>query len=229
LPHQVGVLLPGPARRGRRLPRVPSPRALPTGPRVLGTPRERGPGRIGRRRPRAHAGPGGGGQRGHGRRGGQPLRALHALRQPRGLSLFLHGDDGHHGRRGWKRHAARPRDRRAALHGPSRSPPRGHGLAVADARVRRVARAPRLLPAARHRAGGERVATLAVEDLVVEFGGVAALAGVSFEVRPGTITSLIGPNGAGKTPAFNAITGYLRPRRGRVTFGGEPLSGRRPG
>ena len=72
------------------------------------------------------------------------------------------------------------------------------------------------------------MATLAVEDLAVEFGGVAALAGVSFEVRPGTITSLIGPNGAGKTTAFNAITGYLRPQRGRVTFGGEPLSGRRP-
>jgi branched-chain amino acid transport system ATP-binding protein len=72
------------------------------------------------------------------------------------------------------------------------------------------------------------VATLAVEDLAVEFGGVAALSGVSFEVRPGTITSLIGPNGAGKTTAFNAITGYLRPRRGRVTFDGEPLTGRRP-
>jgi branched-chain amino acid transport system ATP-binding protein len=72
------------------------------------------------------------------------------------------------------------------------------------------------------------VATLAVEDLAVEFGGVAALSGVSFEVLPGTITSLIGPNGAGKTTAFNAITGYLRPRRGRVTFDGEPLTGRRP-
>jgi branched-chain amino acid transport system ATP-binding protein len=72
------------------------------------------------------------------------------------------------------------------------------------------------------------VATLAVDDLAVEFGGVAALAGVSFAVRPGTITSLIGPNGAGKTTAFNAITGYLRPRRGRVTFDGESITGRRP-
>jgi branched-chain amino acid transport system ATP-binding protein len=72
------------------------------------------------------------------------------------------------------------------------------------------------------------VATLAVEDLAVDFGGVAALAGVSFGVRPGTITSLIGPNGAGKTTAFNAITGYLRPTRGRVTWDGAPLTGRRP-
>jgi branched-chain amino acid transport system ATP-binding protein len=72
------------------------------------------------------------------------------------------------------------------------------------------------------------VETLAVDGLAVEFGGVAALAGVSFAVRPGTITSLIGPNGAGKTTAFNAITGYLRPRRGRVMLGDESLAGRRP-
>ncbi len=69
---------------------------------------------------------------------------------------------------------------------------------------------------------------LAVEDLAVDFGGVAALAGVTFSVRPGTITSLIGPNGAGKTTAFNAITGYLRPTRGRVSFDGTRITGRRP-
>src|SRR5207248_9426137 len=69
---------------------------------------------------------------------------------------------------------------------------------------------------------------LIVEDLRVEFGGVVALAGISFRVQPGTITSLIGPNGAGKTTAFNAITGYLRPSRGRVAWEGEPLDGRRP-
>jgi branched-chain amino acid transport system ATP-binding protein len=45
-------------------------------------------------------------------------------------------------------------------------------------------------------------------------------------VQPGTITSLIGPNGAGKTTAFNAITGYLRARRGRVTWDSAPLAGR---
>ena len=69
---------------------------------------------------------------------------------------------------------------------------------------------------------------LIVEDLRVEFGGVLALAGISFRVQPGTITSLIGPNGAGKTTAFNAITGYLRPSRGRVAWEGQPLDGRRP-
>jgi branched-chain amino acid transport system ATP-binding protein len=70
--------------------------------------------------------------------------------------------------------------------------------------------------------------TLAVRDLAVRFGGVAALGGVSFDVRPGTITSLIGPNGAGKTTAFNAITGYLRPSGGRVTYDGAVLTGLRP-
>jgi branched-chain amino acid transport system ATP-binding protein len=69
---------------------------------------------------------------------------------------------------------------------------------------------------------------LEVRDLAVQFGGVSALGGVSFDVRPQTITSLIGPNGAGKTTAFNAITGYLRPARGRVAYGGAPLTGLRP-
>jgi branched-chain amino acid transport system ATP-binding protein len=69
---------------------------------------------------------------------------------------------------------------------------------------------------------------LAVRDLAVRFGGVTALASVSFEVRPGSITSVIGPNGAGKTTAFNAITGYLRPTGGRVTYDGAPLTGLRP-
>jgi branched-chain amino acid transport system ATP-binding protein len=67
---------------------------------------------------------------------------------------------------------------------------------------------------------------LVVEDLRVSFGGVTALAGVSLSVRPGTITSLIGPNGAGKTTAFNAITGYLRPSHGRVSWDNAPLGGR---
>ena len=70
--------------------------------------------------------------------------------------------------------------------------------------------------------------TLAVSDLAVSFGGVTALDGVSFAVRPGSITSVIGPNGAGKTTAFNAITGYLRPAGGRVTYDGVPLTGLRP-
>jgi branched-chain amino acid transport system ATP-binding protein len=70
--------------------------------------------------------------------------------------------------------------------------------------------------------------SLAVRDLAVEFGGVTALAGVSFDVWPGKVTSLIGPNGAGKTTAFNAITGYLRPTRGQVMWEGRPITALRP-
>ncbi|MGH7332904.1 MAG: ABC transporter ATP-binding protein [Candidatus Rokuibacteriota bacterium] len=66
-----------------------------------------------------------------------------------------------------------------------------------------------------------------MRDLAVSFGGVTALAGVSFAVEPGSITSLIGPNGAGKTTAFNAITGYVRPTRGEVRYDGHSLGGLR--
>ncbi len=70
--------------------------------------------------------------------------------------------------------------------------------------------------------------TLEARDLTVRFGGVAALAGVSFRVAPGTVTSLIGPNGAGKTTAFNVITGFQRPTQGTVSHEGEPITGWRP-
>jgi branched-chain amino acid transport system ATP-binding protein len=69
--------------------------------------------------------------------------------------------------------------------------------------------------------------SLTVHDLAVSFGGVSALAGVSFAVEPGSITSLIGPNGAGKTTAFNAITGYVRPTAGEVRYEGDSLRGLR--
>jgi branched-chain amino acid transport system ATP-binding protein len=70
--------------------------------------------------------------------------------------------------------------------------------------------------------------SLAVRDLAVQFGGVTALGGVTFDVEPGTVTSLIGPNGAGKTTAFNAITGYLRATRGEVTWDGRRITGLKP-
>jgi branched-chain amino acid transport system ATP-binding protein len=70
--------------------------------------------------------------------------------------------------------------------------------------------------------------TLVVQDLAVSFGGVAALAGASFTVEPGSITSLIGPNGAGKTTAFNAITGFVAPAGGDVRYGDRSLVGLRP-
>lgn len=69
---------------------------------------------------------------------------------------------------------------------------------------------------------------LIVSDLAVSFGGVKALAQVSFAVSPRSITSLIGPNGAGKTTAFNAVTGYVRPESGKISYGGVSVLGLRP-
>ena len=59
---------------------------------------------------------------------------------------------------------------------------------------------------------------LRADDLHLHFGGLAALAGVSFDVRPGAILALIGPNGAGKTSALNCLNGFYRPQRGHIYF-----------
>jgi branched-chain amino acid transport system ATP-binding protein len=64
---------------------------------------------------------------------------------------------------------------------------------------------------------------LEVQGLAKEFGGLAAVSGVDFAVKPHQIKALIGPNGAGKTTIFNLISGALTPTRGRVLFDGEPL------
>ena len=70
--------------------------------------------------------------------------------------------------------------------------------------------------------------TLSVRHLGMRFGGLQAVSDVSFDVRPGEVLSLIGPNGAGKTTAFNAITGYLAPTSGAISYGGAPLKGLKP-
>jgi branched-chain amino acid transport system ATP-binding protein len=67
------------------------------------------------------------------------------------------------------------------------------------------------------------VARLAVDDVSIAFGGLAALSGVSFEATDGEILALIGPNGAGKSTVFNVVTGLYRPSAGRVTFDGVDL------
>lgn len=69
---------------------------------------------------------------------------------------------------------------------------------------------------------------LTVKDLGKSFGGVAAVDGVSFSIRPGELLALIGPNGAGKTTTFNMINGQLRADRGSVRLSERELLGRAP-
>ena len=61
-------------------------------------------------------------------------------------------------------------------------------------------------------------------DLGIRFGGIRAVEGVSFEVRPGEVFSIIGPNGAGKTTIFNLISRIYNPTTGRLHFNGEDIT-----
>jgi branched-chain amino acid transport system ATP-binding protein len=72
------------------------------------------------------------------------------------------------------------------------------------------------------------LSALIVEDVAIAFGGVVAVAGVSFTVEPREIVAIIGPNGAGKTTLFNIIAGNYRPSRGRVMLHGDDVTGLAP-
>ena len=65
---------------------------------------------------------------------------------------------------------------------------------------------------------------LAVDDVVVQFGGVTAVNHASFVAEAGRVTGLIGPNGAGKTTCFNVISGLQKPTHGKVRFDGRNIS-----
>jgi branched-chain amino acid transport system ATP-binding protein len=69
---------------------------------------------------------------------------------------------------------------------------------------------------------------LETRGLTKEFRGFVAVKDVDLQVRRGTIHALIGPNGAGKTTCFNLLTHFLAPTRGRITFNGRDITGRRP-
>jgi len=69
---------------------------------------------------------------------------------------------------------------------------------------------------------------LAVDGLVAGYGGVIALHGVTISAGTAAITAVLGANGAGKTTLLRAVSGMIRPRRGRVLLGGTDLARRSP-
>ncbi len=72
------------------------------------------------------------------------------------------------------------------------------------------------------------MALLEVDALRKDFGGLRAVADVSFELRSREILGLIGPNGAGKTTLFNLITGFIPATAGTVRLEGRNILGRKP-
>ena len=65
---------------------------------------------------------------------------------------------------------------------------------------------------------------LEIKDLVVNYGVITALQGISLRVEAGEIVTLIGANGAGKTTTLRAVSGLLRARGGEVLFEGRPIT-----
>ncbi|AUL17523.1 branched-chain amino acid ABC transporter permease [Bordetella bronchiseptica] len=64
-----------------------------------------------------------------------------------------------------------------------------------------------------------------VEQVVMEFAGLRALAGVSLDLHAGSITALVGPNGSGKSTLVNVVSGIYRPTSGRVLYKGQDIAG----
>ncbi|MBE6914827.1 MAG: ABC transporter ATP-binding protein [Ruminococcaceae bacterium] len=69
---------------------------------------------------------------------------------------------------------------------------------------------------------------LKISDLKVNYGGIEAVKGISFDVTEGEIVTLIGANGAGKSSTLRAIAGLVKPTSGKIEFNGEDLTGKDP-
>ena len=69
---------------------------------------------------------------------------------------------------------------------------------------------------------------LKVSGVSKSFGGVMAVASVSFELKEGELLGIIGPNGSGKTTLVNLVTGFVKPNSGRIEFRGKNITGWAP-
>ena len=69
---------------------------------------------------------------------------------------------------------------------------------------------------------------LSLDGIVAGYGSMTILNGTTFDVRPGTITTVIGPNGAGKSTVFKTVFGLLKARSGHVRFRGEDTTNMPP-
>ena len=69
---------------------------------------------------------------------------------------------------------------------------------------------------------------LSVKDLKVNYGGIEAVKGISFDVPEGKIVTLIGANGAGKSTTLTAIAGLVKPGSGSIEFQGDSIVGKDP-
>jgi ABC-type branched-subunit amino acid transport system ATPase component len=69
---------------------------------------------------------------------------------------------------------------------------------------------------------------LKVAEVSKNFGGVAAIVKVSFELRKGELLGVIGPNGSGKTTLVNLLTGFVKPDLGKVIYRGSEITGKAP-
>jgi branched-chain amino acid transport system ATP-binding protein len=67
---------------------------------------------------------------------------------------------------------------------------------------------------------------LSIKDLKVNYGGIEAVKGISFDVPKGHIVTLIGANGAGKSSTLRAIAGLVKPKSGAIEFEGENIVGK---
>lgn len=69
---------------------------------------------------------------------------------------------------------------------------------------------------------------LKISDLKVNYGGIEAVKGISFEVPEKSIVTLIGANGAGKSTTLRSISGLVRPSSGKIEFLSENITGKDP-